>query len=280
MLLDEPRKQLLLSGLAGVSDGDHLCHGNFHPICPKIRSHRSRDRHPVRDGRGAGQAFGVLRAASASAVAQHSMAATPIDRSAEPTFTFSSRALHSRRCAPAAGLIQLRHRAVEPLLVVVDRNDDAAVLRDDVGGGSADAARRRGDQRHLVVKAASFPLSPAVLHRHAAATAARERWTMQLRIPKRGPQWRAASGHRQFSGCGVRDDGPPPSGGSPGRPERRGCGRVRPFVRPLLNPKIRTWAITPSPATCNGGWCPIPVIAGRHPGPAQVGKVRAVAQWR
>src|SRR6202011_3764918 len=71
---------------------------------------------------------------------------------------------------PAAGLIQLRHRPVEPLFVVVDRDDDAALLCDDVGGGAADAARRRGDQRHLIVKSHPFPLSPAVLHRHAAAT--------------------------------------------------------------------------------------------------------------
>jgi aminoglycoside phosphotransferase (APT) family kinase protein len=32
MLLDEPRKQLLLSGLAGMPDGDRLCHGDFHPM--------------------------------------------------------------------------------------------------------------------------------------------------------------------------------------------------------------------------------------------------------
>jgi hypothetical protein len=31
-LLDEPRKQLLLSGLAGMPEGDRLCHGDFHPI--------------------------------------------------------------------------------------------------------------------------------------------------------------------------------------------------------------------------------------------------------
>ena len=67
--------------------------------------------------------------------------------------------------------------------MVVDRDDDAALLCDDVGGGAADAARRRGDQRHLIVKSHPFALSPAVLHRHAAATAAREGRTTQLGIP-------------------------------------------------------------------------------------------------
>ena len=32
MLLDEPRKQVLLSGLAEMPDGDRLCHGDFHPM--------------------------------------------------------------------------------------------------------------------------------------------------------------------------------------------------------------------------------------------------------
>jgi aminoglycoside phosphotransferase (APT) family kinase protein len=31
-LLDEPRKQILLGRLAGMPDGDRLCHGDFHPI--------------------------------------------------------------------------------------------------------------------------------------------------------------------------------------------------------------------------------------------------------
>jgi aminoglycoside phosphotransferase (APT) family kinase protein len=31
-LLDESRKQILLNGLAGMPDGDRLCHGDFHPI--------------------------------------------------------------------------------------------------------------------------------------------------------------------------------------------------------------------------------------------------------
>ena len=31
-LLDEPLKQILLGGLAGMPDGDRLCHGDFHPI--------------------------------------------------------------------------------------------------------------------------------------------------------------------------------------------------------------------------------------------------------
>jgi hypothetical protein len=31
-LLDEPRKQLLLGGLAAMPEGDRLCHGDFHPI--------------------------------------------------------------------------------------------------------------------------------------------------------------------------------------------------------------------------------------------------------
>jgi hypothetical protein len=31
-LLDEPQKQLLLSGLADMPEGDRLCHGDFHPI--------------------------------------------------------------------------------------------------------------------------------------------------------------------------------------------------------------------------------------------------------
>jgi Phosphotransferase enzyme family len=31
-LLDEPRKQLLLSSLADMPEGDRLCHGDFHPI--------------------------------------------------------------------------------------------------------------------------------------------------------------------------------------------------------------------------------------------------------
>jgi hypothetical protein len=31
-LLDEPRKQRLLGGLADMSEGDRLCHGDFHPI--------------------------------------------------------------------------------------------------------------------------------------------------------------------------------------------------------------------------------------------------------
>ena len=61
---------------------------------------------------------------------------------------------------PAAGLIQLRHRPVEPLFVVVDRDDDTALLCDDVGGGAADAARRRGDQRHLIVKSHPSPFRP------------------------------------------------------------------------------------------------------------------------
>jgi Ser/Thr protein kinase RdoA (MazF antagonist) len=32
MLLDEPRKQILLSGLRDMPDGDCLCHGDFHPM--------------------------------------------------------------------------------------------------------------------------------------------------------------------------------------------------------------------------------------------------------
>jgi aminoglycoside phosphotransferase (APT) family kinase protein len=32
MLLDEPRKQVLLSGLAKRPDGNRLCHGDFHPM--------------------------------------------------------------------------------------------------------------------------------------------------------------------------------------------------------------------------------------------------------
>jgi Ser/Thr protein kinase RdoA (MazF antagonist) len=32
MLLDEPRKHVLLSGLAEMPDGDRLCHGDFHPM--------------------------------------------------------------------------------------------------------------------------------------------------------------------------------------------------------------------------------------------------------
>jgi aminoglycoside phosphotransferase (APT) family kinase protein len=31
-LLDEPLKQILLARLAGMPDGDRLCHGDFHPI--------------------------------------------------------------------------------------------------------------------------------------------------------------------------------------------------------------------------------------------------------
>jgi aminoglycoside phosphotransferase (APT) family kinase protein len=31
-LLDEPLKQILLGRLAGMPDGDRLCHGDFHPI--------------------------------------------------------------------------------------------------------------------------------------------------------------------------------------------------------------------------------------------------------
>jgi tRNA A-37 threonylcarbamoyl transferase component Bud32 len=31
-LLDEPRKQILLGRLAGMPEGDRLCHGDFHPI--------------------------------------------------------------------------------------------------------------------------------------------------------------------------------------------------------------------------------------------------------
>jgi Ser/Thr protein kinase RdoA (MazF antagonist) len=31
-LLDEPLKQILLSRLADMPDGDRLCHGDFHPI--------------------------------------------------------------------------------------------------------------------------------------------------------------------------------------------------------------------------------------------------------
>ena len=31
-LLDEPRKQVLLGGLAAMPEGDRLCHGDFHPI--------------------------------------------------------------------------------------------------------------------------------------------------------------------------------------------------------------------------------------------------------
>jgi aminoglycoside phosphotransferase (APT) family kinase protein len=30
--LDEPRKQILLNGLRDMPDGDHLCHGDFHPM--------------------------------------------------------------------------------------------------------------------------------------------------------------------------------------------------------------------------------------------------------
>jgi Ser/Thr protein kinase RdoA (MazF antagonist) len=32
MLLDEPRKQILLNGLTDMPDGDRLCHGDFHPM--------------------------------------------------------------------------------------------------------------------------------------------------------------------------------------------------------------------------------------------------------
>ena len=32
MLLDEPRKQMLLNGLRDMPDGDRLCHGDFHPM--------------------------------------------------------------------------------------------------------------------------------------------------------------------------------------------------------------------------------------------------------
>jgi aminoglycoside phosphotransferase (APT) family kinase protein len=32
MLLDETRKQVLLSGLAEMPDGDRLCHGDYHPM--------------------------------------------------------------------------------------------------------------------------------------------------------------------------------------------------------------------------------------------------------
>ena len=31
-LLDEPRKQILLSRLANMPEGDRLCHGDFHPM--------------------------------------------------------------------------------------------------------------------------------------------------------------------------------------------------------------------------------------------------------
>jgi hypothetical protein len=31
MLLDEPQRQILLNGLRDMPDGDHLCHGDFHP---------------------------------------------------------------------------------------------------------------------------------------------------------------------------------------------------------------------------------------------------------
>jgi aminoglycoside phosphotransferase (APT) family kinase protein len=31
MLLDEPQRQILLNGLMEMPDGDHLCHGDFHP---------------------------------------------------------------------------------------------------------------------------------------------------------------------------------------------------------------------------------------------------------
>jgi len=30
-LLDEPQRQILLNGLRQMPDGDHLCHGDFHP---------------------------------------------------------------------------------------------------------------------------------------------------------------------------------------------------------------------------------------------------------
>jgi len=30
-LLDEPQRQILLNGLREMPDGDHLCHGDFHP---------------------------------------------------------------------------------------------------------------------------------------------------------------------------------------------------------------------------------------------------------
>ena len=32
MLLDEPQRQILLNGLRDMPDGDHLCHGDFHPM--------------------------------------------------------------------------------------------------------------------------------------------------------------------------------------------------------------------------------------------------------
>jgi Ser/Thr protein kinase RdoA (MazF antagonist) len=32
MVLDEPRKQILLNGLRDMPDGDRLCHGDFHPM--------------------------------------------------------------------------------------------------------------------------------------------------------------------------------------------------------------------------------------------------------
>jgi hypothetical protein len=31
-VLDEPRKQVLLTRLADMPEGDRLCHGDFHPI--------------------------------------------------------------------------------------------------------------------------------------------------------------------------------------------------------------------------------------------------------
>ena len=76
---------------------------------------------------------------------------------------------------PPAGLAQFCHRPVEPLRVVVDRDDDPAFARDNVGGGAADAARRRGDQRHLVLKAHPSPFRKGPCLCMLGARPARER---------------------------------------------------------------------------------------------------------
>jgi len=119
----------------------------------------------------------------------------------------------------AAGLIQLRHRAVEPLLVVVDRDDDAAVLRDDVGGGAADAARRRGDQRHLVVKAHPSPFRPPCC-------------TGTLRQQQHGRGGRCNSGYPSAASGAVvaRRERPSPVFGL--RRARRRATPTRRFARP------------------------------------------------
>jgi hypothetical protein len=97
----------------------------------------------------------------------------PRDRSDRPLDQRRVERVAKPAMCPPPGLAQFAHRAVQPLLVVVDRHDDPALARNDVGRCAADAARRRGDQRHPVLKAHPAPYREQAL---ACILAARRAW--------------------------------------------------------------------------------------------------------